>query len=187
MDNDLNLATIKVYLKSEELHERRAVAEHLDGLIGSIDIFPVGLVKDLLDDNDDYIKEKALGVLTQFPEQLNGFDIFCIITKLKSRNRGVREMAAKVIYRIAGRFTLDHVRHMVPLLAYSDAGVRATAAEALLDVMLSSGWVGMDEFIHEIVPLLWHTDEQIVAEVEEFLDSTGQGDLLNQLSASQIE
>ena len=40
MENELSIATIRWYLKDDELHYRRAVAEHLERLFGNIDIFP---------------------------------------------------------------------------------------------------------------------------------------------------
>ncbi len=186
MENDLSIATIRWYLKNEELHYRRAVAEHLDGLIGSIDIFPADLVRGLLDDKDDYVKEKAIGVLSQIPEVLSEADISSILMLLKSKNRQLRDTVLKILPCLYCQSSRGNVLCLIPLLVDQDEDVRIAAAEALDKLMHSILRVKIDEVVSEIIPFLWNSDDQIRAEIAEFLSFIGQDDILDQLSANQI-
>ena len=185
MENDLNIATIRWYLKDNELHYRRAVAEYLERLVGNIDIFPADLVRALLDDPDDVVKEKAMEVLAQIPEVLTETDISIMLMHLKSRNRQLRDAVLCALPCLHCQISRKNVLSLVPLLADRDEDVRMAAGEALDDLMYSIHCVTIAEVVFEIIPLLSNPDEYIRQGIACFLSSIGQDNMLDQLSANQ--
>jgi|GEM_PF-6805429 len=187
MTYDLNISTIRWYFKNGDLHYRLAVAEHLEWLVNkdNNDNIPVNLVRELLDDPNDIVKEKALGLLSQIPEFLTESDMLCIIMHLKSKNRRLRDVVLSILPCLYWYLSPENVLSLIPLLSNWDEDIRRAAAEAIAELMHAIDFVKIDEVVSEIIPLLWNYDEKIRAEIACFLAAIGQDDILHQLSANQ--